>query len=344
MPPKTIKWTIKKEEEPKKEKKEKQQLITETFRKSRSHSVKTSGPRSRSSREIAARSVSVGPKRYEQKEAKPRPKKIKVKETKIKPETEEKQMLQDIEKEPTVTTVHSTPRLNKNVESLLSKLQHAINKFGEQKRFNPEQTKDAQALAYQNTINSRKMHNTNQKQILERMIKNADANMDKASTYEKLLFNIGSFKSKSKAESSFPIFPLGSEGDETFGEEEADILPESQRREPVLSEAQLKHIKDVVDIMEKEPKLKNDINRTITEELTKGYINPEQFKHYKQEIEKVNIMKAPTAKRGSRIAKPRAKKTKQMDIPAIPMDIDTPSNIPTGKTKTQKKKDKIVVL
>ena len=33
------------------------------------------------------------------------------------------------------------------------------------------------------------------------MIKNADANMDKASTYEKLLFNIGSSKSKSKSES-----------------------------------------------------------------------------------------------------------------------------------------------
>ena len=72
-------------------------------------------------------------------------------------------MLQDIEKEPTVTTVHSSPRLNKNVESLLSKLQHAINKFDEQKRFNPEQIKDAQAMAYQNTLNSRKMHNTNQK-------------------------------------------------------------------------------------------------------------------------------------------------------------------------------------
>ena len=109
MPPKTTKLTIKKEEEQKKEKKEKQQLITETFRKSRSRSVETSGPRSRSSREIAARSVSVGPKRYEQKEAKPRPKKSKGKETEIKPETEEKQMLQDIEKEPTVTTVHSSP-------------------------------------------------------------------------------------------------------------------------------------------------------------------------------------------------------------------------------------------
>ena len=147
-----------KKEEKKEKKKEKQQLIKETFRKSRSRSVETSGPRSRSSRETAARSVPVGPKRYEQKEAKPRPKKSKDKETEIKPETEEKQMLQDIEKEPTVTTIHSSPRLNKKVESLMTKLQHAINKFGEQKRFNPEQIKNAQAMAYQNTINSRKMH------------------------------------------------------------------------------------------------------------------------------------------------------------------------------------------
>ena len=93
--------------------------------------------------------------------------------------------------------------------------------------------------------------------------------------------------------------------------------------------------------MEKEPKLKNGINRTITEELTKGYINPEQFKHYKQEIEKVNIMKAQTAKRGTKIAKPRAKKTKQMVIPAITMDIYIHhQTFPQEKQKLKRRKIK----
>ena len=94
--------------------------------------------------------------------------------------------------------------------------------------------------------------------------------------------------------------------------------------------------------MEKEPKLKNDINRTITEELTKGYINPEQFKHYKQETEKVNIMKAPIAIRGTqKTAKTRAKKSAQVETSNIPMDIDISSQLPKGKSKKDTQKRKI---
>ena len=60
--------------------------------------------------------------------------------------------------------------------------------------------------------------------------------------------------------------------------------------------------------MEKEPKLKSEIKRTITEEPAKGYINPTQFKKYNQEIENLNtIQEAPQAIRAMKTPKPRAK-------------------------------------
>ena len=133
-------------------------------------------------------------------------------------------------------------------------------------------------------------------------------------------------------------------------EDDAMILDEPAARisEPILSKSQLKHINDVVKIMEKEPKLKADIKRTITEELTKGYINKDQFKKYNEEIEKVNIMmETPEAIRGKRtIKKQRAKKSKQVDTPIVQMDIESSPKIPKGKTikDNQKKKQKIVTL
>ena len=116
----------------------------------------------------------------------------------------------------------------------------------------------------------------------------------------------------------------------------------------VLSPLQLKHIEEVVKIMQKEPKLKADIKRTITEELTKGYIKHDEFKKYNEEIEKLNITQdTPQTIRGKRtIKKPRAKKSKQVDIPIVPMEMDTLSKIPKGKSvkDNQKKKPKIVTL
>ena len=115
-----------------------------------------------------------------------------------------------------------------------------------------------------------------------------------------------------------------------------------------LSEPQTIHIKGVMKMLEKDPKLRADIKRTITEELTKGSINPDQFDKYNQEIERVQIEKeVPEAIRGTRkTAKPRAKKSAQVETSNIPMDIDITSQLPKGKSKkdTQKKKDKIVVL
>ena len=123
------------------------------------------------------------------------------------------------------------------------------------------------------------------------------------------------------------------------------VVPHTEQ--PKLNESQLKHIKEVVEIMEKEPKLKADIKRTIVEELAKGYINPEQFKRYSQELDNLNTkQETPQTIRAKKTPKPRAKKSQQADIPIIPMDIGTSSKIPKGKSKkdNQKKKTKIVTL
>ena len=67
-------------------------------------------------------------------------------------------------------------------------------------------------------------------------------------------------------------------------------------------------------MLEKDPKRRADIKRTITEEVTKGSINPDQFDKCNQEIERVQIEKeVPEAIRGKRKkAKPRAKKSAQV--------------------------------
>ena len=94
--------------------------------------------------------------------------------------------------------------------------------------------------------------------------------------------------------------------------------------------------------------LNQDNSQLFSYKLTKGSINPDQFDKYNQEIERVQIEKeVPEAVRGTRkTAKPRAKKSAQVETSNIPMDIDISSQLPKGKSKkdTQKKKDKIVVL
>ena len=83
--------------------------------------------------------------------------------------------------------------------------------------------------------------------------------------------------------------------------------------EPKLTEPQQKHIKGVIEILKKQPKLKADIKRTITEELTKGSINPAQFHQYVQEIENVMIEKeAPLAIRG-KTKTPKIDKSKKKE-------------------------------
>ena len=117
-------------------------------------------------------------------------------------------------------------------------------------------------------------------------------------------------------------------------------------KEPKLTTEQAEHIASVFNIIEKDPKLKSDIRRTITEELAKGTMKPEQFKVYDDELKVLDTIEAPTSTREKRKPKPRAKKSAQTDTPVVPMDIEITSKLPKGKSKkdNQKKKDKIVVL
>ena len=115
-----------------------------------------------------------------------------------------------------------------------------------------------------------------------------------------------------------------------------DIMDEDEQPQPTqqpaktqpqpqtqtLSQSQLKHIEEVVKIMEKDPKLKSDIKRTITEELAKGYLKPDEFIKYNTELEKLNIAQD------------------------TPITVRGTSKPPKGKTpkNTQKKKTKIITL
>ena len=135
----------------------------------------------------------------------------------------------------------------------------------------------------------------------------------------------------------------------TEARDDMNIVQE-EVNEPKISQSQLDHINKVVKILEKHPGLKNDIRRTITEELTKGYINPEQFKEYNQAIEyakaKDEAKEAPPAVRANKAVrakkapKPRAKKSLQADVAMLP--VDTSPKLPKGKDikNNQKKKTK----
>lgn len=93
-----------------------------------------------------------------------------------------------------------------------------------------------------------------------------------------------------------------------------DLL--DHEKEEQLTEPQIKHIQGVIKVLKKEPELKADIKRTITEELTKGTINPTQFKEYNNKIENAIIeSEAPIAIRGELKVKP--KKDKQKKKPKV---------------------------
>jgi len=114
--------------------------------------------------------------------------------------------------------------------------------------------------------------------------------------------------------------------------------------EPKLSTSQLKQIMDVIKILEEQPALKNDIRRTIVEELKKGYMKPEQFKEYNQAIEEAGIKEAPSAVRARKTPKPRAKKSKQADIYILPTELEHISKLPKGKEIKNIKKRKLKIV
>ena len=77
--------------------------------------------------------------------------------------------------------------------------------------------------------------------------------------------------------------------------------------------------------------------------FAKAKIKPEQYNILKQQID---AKEEPVAIRVKRSAKPRAKKSTQIDKAIVQTDIEMNSKLPKGKSmkETQKKKEKIVVL
>ena len=254
----------------------------------------------------------------------------------------------DFEEKLSQTSKASRPRLASAVETKMQIILKVITDFGNQNKLSLKEISNISQDAYNNVANAEKMHNMSQLQAATQMIENITKNAKTATDPMKLLYNIGITKPHFKAPSetsSFPVLPLGSEGDELVPSEIMDLDTEAVK-EPKISQSQLDHIKEVVEILKKHPKLKDDIRRTITEELTKGYINPEQFKEYNQAIELENIKEAPPAIRVKKVPKPKGKKSAQTDKAIIPMDIEISSKLPKGKPikNNQKKKPKIVTL
>ena len=73
--------------------------------------------------------------------------------------------------------------------------------------------------------------------------------------------------------------------------------------------AHMQHMKDIKTLLKKEPKLKENIKKTLVKELVKANIKPEQYNELKQEIDTMEVM--PEAKRresNKQPQKPRAKR------------------------------------
>ena len=251
--------------------------------------------------------------------------------------------------------------MSKTAEKFYKTLKNKVHEVSVIKGFDDEEQQKILISAKKNIITA-----SNQKVAVVQMLRNVNENRATARDLYELVFAIKgqlpdpigadlgmeldieegepSKKGKEKAPpkaaskaSSFPVLPLRSDGD--MSEPTEAMYLDVVEKEPDLTDSQLKHIADVVKIMEKEPKLKSEIKRTITEELAKGYINPAQFKRYNQEIENLNtIQEAPQAIRAKKTPKPRAKKSVQSDKAILPIDIGTTSKLPKGKAINDNKK------
>jgi hypothetical protein len=119
---------------------------------------------------------------------------------------------------------------------------------------------------------------------------------------------------------------------------------EQEELDKELREKHMGHINNIKNLLEKEPKLKDDIKKIIVDQLVKAKIKPEQYNELKQQIESLEV---PQAIRAKRTSKPRAKKSQQYQQTDIPMIIDKEySPLPKSKEpkSRQKKKDKVVDL
>ena len=247
------------------------------------------------------------------------------------------------------TSEHSTPRLRTAVKDKFENILNQINEFGAVFRLPTSDINMAHRHVYENVVNARQAHGVSQEKAVTKILENISKNKSTARDYMKLLYDVGAVTSASSSYTE-PVQPpplvtapvaaqapsMTSDQTPIFDDDDTINHPmevDTHQKEPELSPSQLKHISEVMKIMEKEPQLKKDIKRTITEELTKGYINHDQFKKYSSEIERVQIEKEiPEAIREIKTSKPKpsAKKAKQqvdtlMKVASPPvsgMDID----------------------
>ena len=99
-------------------------------------------------------------------------------------------------------------------------------------------------------------------------------------------------------------------------------------QEPMIEEHK-KHIEDIKNILDKEPKLKEDIKKIIVDQMVKAKIRPDQYQELSAKIN--SLEEIPKAVR-TRSSKPRAIKEKQNMQADVPVIIE--------KTKTRKPRAK----
>ena len=91
---------------------------------------------------------------------------------------------------------------------------------------------------------------------------------------------------------------------------------------------------NIKSLLEKEPKLKDDIKKIIVDQLVKAKMHPDQYEDIKNKIES---LETPETIRKPR-AKPKPRAKKESDI--------IESELPQGKIRksNQKKKEKVIIL
>jgi len=70
-----------------------------------------------------------------------------------------------------------------------------------------------------------------------------------------------------------------------------------------LNEEQEKHIENIKNLLDREPKLKEDVKSIIVDQLVNSKINKEHYNKLNQKIESLEV---PKAKRGKRVTKEEA--------------------------------------
>ena len=104
-------------------------------------------------------------------------------------------------------------------------------------------------------------------------------------------------------ETKASTLPQTSEGENY--QEDRDLM-DLDIEEIGIQPAHKEHIENIKKLLEKEPKLKEEVKKIIVDQLVKAKIKPDQYKELSQEIENLKIAtEAPQSRRRS--AKKRSK-------------------------------------